>query len=390
MKSLVVNAGSSSLKFQIFDEDKSILSGLIEEIGSERSKIKLKEKGEKFEENLEIKTHRDAFMKVLDLLKERNLLNDLSFVSHRIIHGGEEFKDNVLIDDEVVSKMEGLVDLAPLHYGPHIEGVKIMRELLPNAKHFGIFDTAYYSTMPEESYLYPVPYEWYKKYGVRKFCFHCSSHKYVVNRAVEMIKKELSKVISCHLGNGASICAAIDGKSFCTSMGLTPLEGLMMGTRSGSIDPAVIKFISEKENLSIAEVDNILNKKSGLLGVSELSSDMRDIEKGLSENNEGAKRAFNLFCHKLIEQIGAYIATIGGVDAIVFTGGIGEKGFLVRKFVSDKLSFLGLEIDEEKNNSNFVGEISKESSKVKVFVIPTNEELQMVIDSKEILKKLEN
>ncbi len=388
MKNLVINAGSSSLKFQVFDEDKSILSGLIEEIGSDRSKVKIKEDNKKTEENLEIKNHREAFLKVLDFLKERNLLEEIYFVSHRIIHGGEKFKDNILIDDEAVLKMESLIDLAPLHYGPHIEGVKIMRELLPNAKHFGIFDTAYHSTMPEESYLYAVPYEWYKKYGVRKYGFHGSSHKYVVSRAVEIIKKENSKVISCHLGNGASICAAIDGKSFCTSMGLTPLEGLMMGTRSGSIDPAVIKFISEKENLSIKEIDNILNKKSGLLGVSELSSDMREIEKGLSENNEGAKRAFNLFCHKLIEQIGAYIATIGGVDAIIFTGGIGEKGFLVRKFVSEKLSFLGVEIDDEKNNSNFIGEISKENSKVKIFVIPTNEELQMTIDSREILKTL--
>lgn len=390
MKNLVVNAGSSSLKFQVFDEENSIISGLIEEIGSERSKIKLKENGEKSESTQSIQNHKEAFSKVLEILKERNLLDEIQFVSHRIIHGGEKFKESVLIDDDAVKEMEKLIDLAPLHYGPHLEGVKIMRELLPKAKHFGIFDTAYHSTMPEASYLYAVPYEWYKKYGVRKYGFHGTSHKYVVGKTVELIKKENSKVISCHLGNGASICAAVDGKSFCTSMGLTPLEGLMMGTRSGSLDPAIIKYISEKENLSIKEVDNILNKKSGLLGVSEISSDMREIEKGLLENSPGAKRAFNLFCHKLIEQIGAYIAVIGGVDAIVFTGGIGEKGFLVREFVANHLKFLGLEIDEEKNNSNFVGEISKENSKVKIYVIPTNEELQMTLDAKELLKKLNN
>lgn len=389
MKSLVVNAGSSSLKFQVFDGDTSIISGLIEEIGSERSKIKIKENGEKSEDAKEIKNHKEAFGEVLNLLKEKGLLDQIEFVSHRVIHGGEKFKESVLIDDEVVKEMEKLIDLAPLHYGPHLDGVRIMRELLPEAKHFAVFDTAYHSTMPEESYLYAVPYKWYKEYGVRKYGFHGTSHKYVVGKTVEMIKKENSKVISCHLGNGASICAAVDGRSFCTSMGLTPLEGLMMGTRSGSLDPAIIKYISEKENLSVEEIDNILNKKSGLLGVSEMSSDMRDIEKGLLEDNPGAKRAFNLFCHKLVEQIGAYIAVIGGVDAIVFTGGIGEKGFLVREFVADRLKFLGLEIDKEKNNANFVGEISKENSKVKVYVIPTNEELQMTLDAKELLKKME-
>lgn len=388
MKNLVINAGSSSLKFQVFEREVSVLSGIVEEIGNKNSKIKIKEGDKKTEKSLEINDHREGVMNVLDLLKERKMLEDISFVSHRIVHGGEKFRNNVLIDDEVVSSIEKLIDLAPLHNGPNLEGVKIMRELLPQAKHFGIFDTAYHSTMPEESYLYAVPYEWYEKHGVRKYGFHGTSHKYVVGKTKELIKKEHSKIVSCHLGNGASVCAAVDGKSFCTSMGLTPLEGLMMGTRSGSLDPAIIKFIAEKENLSIKEIDSILNKKSGLLGVSGLSSDMREIEKGLSENNEGAKRAFNLFCNKLIEQIGAYIATMGGVDAIVFTGGIGEKGFLVREFVSNKLSFLGVEIDEEKNNSNFVGEISKEESKVKIYVIPTNEELQMILDSEEILKTL--
>lgn len=388
MKNLVINAGSSSLKFQVFDDNTSILSGLIEEIGTDRAKMKLKVDGKKVEEQLKIETHKEAFMKVLDMLKERNLLGEIKFVSHRIIHGGEKFKDTALIDEQVISEMEKLVGLAPLHYGPHLQGVKIMRELLPSAKHFAIFDTAYHSTMPEECYLYPVPYCWYKNHGVRRYGFHGSSHKYVINQAVKMLGKEHSKIISCHLGNGASICAAIDGKSVNTSMGLTPLDGLMMGTRCGSIDPAIIKFIAEKENLSVQEIDNILNKKSGLLGISELSSDMRDIECGLKENNVGAKRAFNIFCNRVIDIVGSYIAELNGVDAIVFTGGIGEKGFLVREAVAKHLEFIGVKLDEAKNNSNTEGEITTSDSKVKFFVIPTNEELQMTLDSREILAKM--
>ena len=387
MKNLVINAGSSSLKFQVFDNDESILSGMIEEIGTERAKLKFKFNGEKKEEVLKIENHKQAFLKVLDLLKEKNLSDEIEFISHRIVHGGEKFNSTILVTDEILEELDKLIDLAPLHNPPNLEGVKIARELLPYAKHFGVFDTAYHSTIPEKAYLYGVPYSWYKQHGIRKYGFHGSSHKYVIKQAIKLLNKEHSKIISCHLGNGASVCAAIDGKSVNTSMGLTPLEGLMMGTRCGSIDPAIIKFISEKENLSIKEIDNILNKKSGILGVSELSSDMREIESGLKENHAGAKRAFDLFCHRLVQIIGSYIAELNGVDAIVFTGGIGEKGFLVRTYVAEHLTFLGIKFDEEKNLKNEL-EITSKDSPVKLFVIPTNEELQMTLDSRELLEKI--
>lgn len=388
MKNLVINAGSSSLKFQVFDNDDSILSGMVEEIGTDRAKFKFKLDGEKTEEVLKIENHKEAFLKVLNLLQEKNLSEEIEFVSHRIVHGGEKFNSTVLITEEVFEDLENLMDLAPLHNPPNLEGVKVARELLPSAKHFGVFDTAYHSTIPERAHLYPVPYSWYTKHGVRKYGFHGSSHKYVISQAIKLLAKKNSKIISCHLGNGASICAAIDGKSMNTSMGLTPLEGLMMGTRSGSIDPAIIKFISEKENLSIKEIDNILNKKSGILGVSELSSDMREIESGLKENNVGAIRAFDLFCHRVVQTIGSYITELNGVDAIVFTGGIGEKGFLVRTRVAEHLGFLGVKLDEEKNLKNEL-EITSKESPVKIFVIPTNEELQMTLDSRELLEKLD-
>ncbi len=387
MKNLVINAGSSSLKFQVFDNDDSILSGMVEEIGTDRAKFKFKFNREKTEEVLKIENHKEAFLKVLNLLKEKNLSEEIEFVSHRIVHGGEKFNSTVLITEEVFEDLENLMDLAPLHNPSNLEGVKVARELLPSAKHFGVFDTAYHSTIPERAHLYPVPYSWYTKHGVRKYGFHGSSHKYVISQAIKLLDKKNSKIISCHLGNGASVCAAIDGKSMNTSMGLTPLEGLMMGTRSGSIDPAIIKFISEKENLSIKEIDNILNKKSGILGVSELSSDMREIETGLKENNEGAKRAFDLFCHRVVQTIGSYITELNGVDAIVFTGGIGEKGFLVRTRVAEHLGFLGVKLDEKKNLKNEL-EITSKESPVKIFVIPTNEELQMTLDSRELLEKI--
>jgi len=388
MKNLVINTGSSSLKFSVFNDESVVISGLCEKIGSEDAIMKTKFGGKKIvNDDISMLNHRDAFSHVIDLLKEKELLNDIEFVSHRIVHGGENFKSTILVNDEIVKELEKNTPLAPLHNPPNIEGIKIMRDLLPDSvKHFCVFDTAYHQTMPESAYLYPVPYNWYKKHGVRKYGFHGSSHKYVINEAMKILNKDDAKIISCHLGNGASICASIGGKSVNTSMGMTPLDGLMMGTRSGSIDPAIISYVMEKEKLSAKEIENLLNKKSGLLGVSEISNDMRDIEEAMEKDDEGAHRAMNLFCNRLVQIVGSYIAELNGVDAIIFTAGIGEKGSVVRNCLVKHLGFIGAEIDEEKNNSNFKGEISSENSKIKIFIIPTDEELQMTLDSKEMMK----
>ncbi len=385
MKNLVINAGSSSVKFSVFDDEKSVLTGVCEEIGSDRSMLKYNYNNEKTKKEIEMLTHKEALSKIINLLEKLDLLNSIEFVSHRIVHGGEKFKDTTEISEDIIRELETLTDLAPLHNPSNLEGIKIMRKSLPDVKHFGVFDTAYHSTMPEKSYLYALPHHWYEKHGVRRYGFHGSSHKYVIKEAVKKLGKENPKIISCHLGNGASVCASLGGKSINTSMGRTPLEGLMMGTRSGSFDPAIVQQIMQKEGLSIEEVDKILNKESGILGVSKISSDMRVIEEEMEKGNEGAIRAFNLFCHKVIQYVGSYIAELGGVDAIVFTGGIGEKGFLVREQVAKHLEFLGVEIDSEKNNSNFEGEITTPDSKVKFYIIPTNEELQMTRDSKEMM-----
>ncbi len=387
MKNLVINAGSSSLKFSVFDENTVILSGLCEKIGEDGSMMKFNINGDKVvRDDVNMVSHRDAFLQVIDLLKEKDLLDSIEFVSHRIVHGGEKFKSTTLISDDVVEELEKITSLAPLHNPANIEGIKIMRDLLNDSvSHYGVFDTAYHQTMDESAYLYPVPYDWYKKHGVRRYGFHGSSHKYVVNEVIKRLDNKNAKIISCHLGNGASICATLGGKSVDTSMGLTPLDGLMMGTRSGAIDPAIISYMMNKENLTIENINDLLNKKSGILGVSQISNDMRDIENEMNKNNEAAHRAMNLFCNRLVQIVGSYIAELNGVDAIVFTAGIGERGPIVRGALAKHLGFIGAEIDEEKNNSNFNGEISTNNSKIKIFIIPTDEELQMTLDAKEIM-----
>lgn len=379
-KSLVLNAGSSSIKFQVFEGENSLLSGLCEAIGLENSKIKYKIKNDKKEFQTPIKNHEEALEEIILILKENNLFEDLSRIIHRAVHGGELFKDTAIIDPSLISKMKELIPLAPLHNPANIEGMELMNKLLPKIKQYAVFDTAYHTTMPEQAYLYPVPYSWYKEHGVRRYGFHGSSHQYVTNEAIKLLKKEDAKIISCHLGNGASICATDSGKSVDTSMGMTPLEGVMMGTRSGTIDPGIIEYIIDKTGMNYKEITNILNKESGLKGVSEITSDMRPLEENM-EKCEKSSRAMRVYMQRLYRIIGAHIATLGGVDAIVFTGGAGEKSPIIRKSVANQLKFLGIEIDNEKNNANFEGDITTNNSKIKILVIPTNEELQMVRNS---------
>jgi acetate kinase len=385
MKSLVINAGSSSIKFQVFEGEKSILSGLCDSIGLENSKIKIKFKGNKEELILPLENHKIALKKVIMILKDKRLFGGIENIIHRVVHGGEKFMKTIKITPEVMDELKNLIPLAPLHNPANIEGIEAMEEILPEIDQYAVFDTAFHSTMPEESYLYSVPYSWYKDYGVRRYGFHGSSHQYVIKEAVKKLKKRNTKIISCHLGNGASICAAIDGKAVDTSMGMTPLEGLTMGTRSGTIDPGIIEYMNNRTGMSIKEIMNILNKESGLKGISELTSDMRPLEEKMNVCKK-SKRAMGVYLHRLDRLVGAHLVVLGGCDAIVFTGGAGEKSPVIRKHIADKLKFLGAKLDEEKNNSNFEGEITMPESKIKIFVIPTNEELQMVRNVKNLIK----
>jgi len=390
-RSLVINAGSSSIKFQIFENEQSVLSGLCDAIGLDISKIKIKHNGQKEEIVMPLPNHKIALEKVIEILKEKGLLEGLSRVIHRAVHGGEDFKGTALVTTELIDKMKELVPLAPLHNPANIEGMELMMELLPEVKEYAVFDTAFHSTMPEEAYLYGTPYSWYKDHGVRRYGFHGSSHQYVIKEAIKILKEKDSEekfaedgiqIINCHLGNGASVCASIGGKSVDTSMGMTPTDGLIMGTRCGSIDPGIIEYITNATNKSVAEVTKDLNKESGLKGISELTSDMRPLEENM-HTCEKSGRAMKVYLYKLIQVVGGYAAAMGGVDAICFTGGAGEHSPVIRKYVADKLKFMGVELDEEANNAD-AKIITTENSKVKMFVIPTDEELQMVRNAKQI------
>lgn len=385
-KSLVLNSGSSSIKFRLFDEEESILYGLCDAIGLENSKFKYNYYGTKEEKDILFKDNEQALNSIIELLKEKNLLKDLGRIVHRAVHGGEKFKETILINSELISQMEKLIPLAPLHNPANIEGMKLMNKVLPNIKQYAVFDTAFHSTIPKSAYLYPVPYSWYKEYGVRRYGFHGSSHQYVIEKCMKYLDKPDSKIISCHLGNGASICAADSGISVDTSMGMTPLEGLMMGTRSGTIDPSIIEYMVDKTGLGYKQITEILNKGSGLKGVSELTSDMRPLEEN-RETDEASSRTMGLYLHRLYRVFGALTGTLGGIDAIVFTGGVGEKSSYVRERLCNQFSFLGINLDMKKNENNFEGEINALDSKIKVFVIPTNEELQMVRNAINLEKK---
>ncbi len=397
MKILVVNCGSSSLKYQFInmENEEVIAKGLAERIGIEGSVVKHETIGKDkvvIEEKMD--DHKAAIQIVLNALVDPNYgaiksMDEISAVGHRVVHGGEEFSDSVLITEEVKKALEKCSDIAPLHNPPNLMGIYACEEILPNVPMVGVFDTAFHQTMPNDSFIYALPYELYETHRIRRYGFHGTSHKYVANKAAEILGNPIEnlKIITCHLGNGASITAVDGGKSVDTSMGFTPLEGLAMGTRCGDIDPAIITFLMEKENLSSAQVNEIMNKKSGVLGISGVSSDFRDIEQAAEEGNERAQLALNVYHKKVTKYIGSYAAEMGGVDAIVFTAGLGENSPDTRKEVCKNLEFLGIKIDDEKNNVRGKERIvSTDDSKVKVLLIPTNEELAIARETKNIVK----
>ena len=396
MKVLVINCGSSSLKYQVLDmtNEELICKGLVERIGMEGSVISHTKTGmDKFVLEAPMKDHKDAIGHVIDALKdeEHGVVKDMSeigAVGHRVVHAGEKFAHSVLITDDVIKALEECVELAPLHNPPNLLGIAACQELMPGTPMVGVFDTAFHQTMPPQSYIYAIPYEYYEKYGIRRYGFHGTSHKYVSERAAEMLNVNIEdlKIITCHLGNGASVSAIKRGKCIDTSMGLTPLEGLVMGTRSGDIDPAIVTYIREKENLEQGVANEILNKKSGMLGMSGVSSDFRDIEAAAEEGNERAMLALKVFAQRVKFYIGGYIAEMNGVDAIVFTAGVGENDMGMRDIICNEMGNLGIKLDLVKNKvrgKEMV--ISAEDSKVKVLLIPTNEELMIARDTYNIV-----
>ncbi|MCF0259613.1 MAG: acetate kinase [Erysipelotrichaceae bacterium] len=390
-----VNAGSSSLKFQVYDmpSEKVLAKGLVERIGLKDGVFTIKVNGEKFTEVTDIPNHEVAVNMLIDnLLKHKvvDKLEDIQAVGHRMVHGGEYYSDSVVADAEAEEKFEECIPLAPLHNPAGLLGYRTFKKALPDAVHTFVFDTAFHQTMPEENFMYAIPYEFYKNDQIRRYGFHGTSHKYLTNRLAEMKgkKPEEMNIITCHLGNGGSVTAVKDGKSFKTSMGLTPLAGVMMGTRCGDIDPAIPLFLMKKHGCSAQEVDDILNKKSGLYGVSGVSSDSRDIEAAVKAGNEQAILAHKMFVNRVVETVGGYYALMGGADAVVFAGGIGENSPETRQEIIDGLAALGLKLDAEANNSR--GEevkISAPDSSMEVFVIPTDEEVMLARDA---YKNLQN
>ncbi|HWQ82264.1 MAG TPA: acetate kinase [Ignavibacteria bacterium] len=393
MKIFVVNTGSSSLKYQLIDMEgeKVISKGLVERIGAEGSSMTFYVRGEKKKIEKTILNHTDAIKLVFDVLKEENVLKDVSeidAVGHRVVHAGEKYSGSVLITEDVVKALDECSFFAPLHNPPNIKGIRACQEVLPNVPMVGVFDTAFHQTMPDYCYMYALPYELYEKYRVRRYGFHGTSHRYVSQVAIELLGKKESKIVSCHLGNGASVCAILNGKSIDTSMGHTPTGGLIMGTRCGDVDPALIPILENVEGLSAKQIDDVMNKKSGMLGVSGISNDFRDLENAFHEGNRRAKLALEMFDYRLKKFIGAYAIVMGGLDALVFTAGIGENDYETRYEACKGLEFMGLYLDVEKNKTvrGELAEISLPSSKVKVYVIPTNEELMIARDTLEIIK----
>ena len=397
MKTLVINCGSSSLKYQLIDmsTEESMVQGLVERIGIEGSILTQKVEGkDKYIINTNIKDHKDAIKLVLEALVDSihgviKSMDEISAVGHRVVHGGEKYSDSVLIDDEVLKSIKDCIVLAPLHNPPNVIGIEACKELMPNKPMVAVFDTAFHQTMPKHAYICPVPYELYEKYGVRKYGFHGTSHKYVSYKVAETMGKDIKdlKIITCHLGNGCSLAAVKNGKSVDTSMGFTPLAGVMMGTRSGSIDPSVISFLIEQHGYTIEQIDELLNKKSGILGISGVSSDFRDVLEAAESENERAKLALEIFYYKVRTQIAAYAGAMGGVDVIVFTAGIGENSSITRREILKGLEFFGFTINTEKNElRGKIQEISNEDSRVKVYVVPTNEELMIARDTAKLVK----
>ena len=393
VKIISINAGSSSLKFTLFEmKDESVIaSGIYERIGMEGSCYTIKYNGEKISEEVVLESHTDAVKNLLDKLISLNIINsydEIKGVGHRAAHGLDKYKETVLITEEVIADMEETKVFAPLHIPGIIKGIRAFQEVLPDAVMTAVFDTAFHQTMEEETYLYPVPYRWYKDYGVRKYGFHGTSHKYIANCVKDILGKEDFKLISCHVGSGGSICAIKDMKSVDTSMGFTPLAGIMMGTRSGDIDPAIIPFVMEKEGKNASEVVEDLNRISGVLGLSELCDDMRDLVEACDNGNKQAMIAKNKYVRRVVDYIAQYYVLLGGADVIVFTAGVGENNIPIRREICEKLACLGIKIDLDKNNvRGEVVKISTNDSKVDVYVIPTNEELMIARDTLKLMNR---
>lgn len=395
MNVLVINCGSSSLKFQVINPQNEEVKakGLVERIGIPNSRVKYEPAGgEKIEINTDIPNHKVGIKLVIDALTDPNhgivkSMDDITAVGHRVVHGAEDFNQSVIINDEVMDALERSSELAPLHNPANIQGIEACKELMPNTPMVGVFDTAFHQTLEPVNFIYSLPYEYYENNRIRRYGFHGTSHKFVSERAAELLGQDTANVIVCHLGNGSSISAVKDGKCIDTSMGFTPLEGLTMGTRCGDIDPAIIPFIGKKENLTYDEMDNLMNKKSGVLGISGISSDFRDLEDAASQGNYRAQLALDIFASKVIKYIGQYMTEFDYIDAIAFTAGIGENSSTMRKQIIDGLKIFGIKIDEEKNNIRGVEAIvSTDDSTAKVMVIPTNEELMIARDTYQLTK----
>ena len=396
MKILVINCGSSSLKYQLIDMNGEVVlaKGLVERIGIEGSRIKHDTTGkERVTIEEPMKDHKRALELVLAAIVDKNhgavaSMDEISAVGHRVVHGGEDFASSVIIDEAVMDALNRNIELAPLHNPPNIMGIEACRELMPSVPMVGVFDTAFHQTIPAENYIYAIPYEYYEKYKIRRYGFHGTSHKYVSMRAAEILGKDLKdlNIVTCHLGNGSSVTAVQGGKSIDTSMGFTPLEGLAMGTRSGDIDPAIIPFIMDKEGLSFEEVNDMLNKKSGVLGISGISSDFRDLEIAAEEGNMRAELALKVFTNRVTKYIAAYAAQMCRIDVLVFTAGIGENSGLIREMVCDGLECMNIRIDKELNNTRGQEAIvSKNLAGATIMVVPTNEELMIARDTLELV-----
>lgn len=398
MKVLVLNCGSSSIKYKLYDMNgqKELASGGIEKIGLPDSFLKFTlSDGSKQVITQEIKEHTAGIELILKTLTDAKYgviksLDQIDAVGHRVVHGGDKFCSSVVINQEVIDKIEECVDLAPLHNPANLKGIYAIQKILPKVPQVAVFDTSFHQTMPPYAYMYALSYDYYEKYGVRRYGFHGTSHRYVAKRGCEFLGLDLenSRIITAHIGNGGSITAIKNGKSIDTSMGMTPVEGLMMGSRSGSVDPGVLTYLMEKENLSTRQINDIINKKSGLVGVSGVSSDMRDIENAIEQGNERARLAMDMYFYYILKYVSGYIAVLGGVDAIIFTGGVGENQPIMRQYVCDSLAFLGVDFNNELNDriKGRETELTFPNSKVRVAVIPTNEELAIAIDTEELVE----
>ena len=396
MKILVINSGSSSLKYQVIDmeTDEVLGKGNYERIGQEKSSLTHKVNGEKYQFENTVENHEEALKVIIEKLLDEKCgviksLDELGGVGHRVVHGGEKFKEPVIITDEVISEIEKCSDLAPLHNPNAICGIRACEKVVPGIKMVAVFDTAFHQTIPEERYIYPIPYEYYEKYGIRKYGFHGISHEYVAHRIAENLGKDIKdlKIVNCHLGQGASLCAIQNGKSVETTMGLTPLGGVPMGSRSGDLDPSIVTYIMKKENLSSDEMNKILNGKSGIYGISEYSLDFRDVEDAWIEGNKQAALAMHVFDYAVAQSIAKCAVAMGGMDVITFTAGVGERGPLEREEICDYLKVFGVELNPETNNTKGEElEISSANSKVKVWVVPTNEELMIAKETYELVK----